>query len=126
VWGQINTAVDAVKNGLDAQIALATAEQKEQLADAKLALAEIKIAFAQLKEENAALKKRNDLANKITSSSKCYSMDIGNGQKRAICTKCWEDDGKAISLNNLGNGAECPKCKNWYEINENQFENLKD
>lgn len=125
MFDKINHAVDTVRNGLDAQVALATAEQKEQLADAKLALADLKEALANLKEDNFILKRQNDLSDKIKLSGRCYELDMGDGRSRAICMKCWEDDGKAMSLNNSSGSPVCTRCKNFYEVNnEDNFVNL--
>lgn len=64
ILGKANDSVELVKLALDAKISLATAEDKEKLADAKLALADLKELIAGLKEENqtlmANLKKRED------------------------------------------------------------------
>lgn len=57
--GKINDTIATVKTGLDVQVHLATAEEKERLADAKLALADIKLEVAELKS------RINDLEDKL-------------------------------------------------------------
>lgn len=56
--GKINDTIATVKTGLDVQIYLATAEEKEKLADAKLALADLKLEVAELRGENEELKSK--------------------------------------------------------------------
>ncbi|HWB38714.1 MAG TPA: hypothetical protein VG604_00545 [Candidatus Saccharimonadales bacterium] len=63
--GKANESVDLVKAALDAKTALATAEEKEKLADAKLALADLKELLASQKDEiqdlKELLKEKKDL-----------------------------------------------------------------
>ncbi|MFY9228064.1 MAG: hypothetical protein WAO28_01935 [Candidatus Microsaccharimonas sp.] len=54
--GKLNDSIELVKTGLEVKIALATAEEKEKLANAKIALADLKSDIADLKEENTELK----------------------------------------------------------------------
>lgn len=123
--GKINDTIDLVKTGLDAQIALATAEQKEKLADAKIALADLKTILADLKIANDELRRQEDVRSKVTPHKGCYAWEVGDGKIYAICSNCWEAEGKTISLNNSAAGApDCPRCKNWYDVDESGFDNF--
>ncbi|OGL32485.1 hypothetical protein A3E76_00335 [Candidatus Saccharibacteria bacterium RIFCSPHIGHO2_12_FULL_44_22] len=125
MFGKINDAYESVKNGLEVEVNLATAEQKERLADAKMALADIKIAYADLIEENDSLKRKQNDDKNIHIDGTCYAKNV-DGKNYAICPKCWEDEGKAIMLNGIGAGSpDCPKCKNYYDVDESKYENLQ-
>lgn len=111
VFGKLNDAYDSVKNGLEAQIALATAEQKEQLADAKLSLAELKEMIADLKEENISLRESAELLDSVEYDG----VGIAWFGTQPFCSGCLGDKGKQVRLAKLNNTTfECPACKHRY------------
>ncbi len=108
---RINDAIDIVKTGLDAQIALATAEQKAQLANAKLALADIKLELADLKDENLKLAQLSKIAKEIEfgkSGAAWY-------KREPYCSGCYGSSEKLIHLVRVNDSiSDCPKCKARY------------
>lgn len=87
--GKANDSVDLVKSALDAKVALATAEEKEKLADAKLALADLKQMIADLKESNQSLeeqiKKKDDFV--LEKSVYWATKDLDKDQP--YCPACY-------------------------------------
>ena len=111
MFGKINDAYESVKNGLEAQIALATAEEKERLADAKLALADLKMYIADLKEENQVL------ATKLKTKDEVIYDDEGIAWVSGMphCGGCLGSKDKKVVLRYYnGNLYQCPACQQYY------------
>jgi hypothetical protein len=109
--GTINDAYQTVKNGLEVEVALATAGQKEKLADAKLALAELKEYIADLKDENRSLREKQNVKENVV-----YDEDgkawIGD---EPYCGGCIGAKQSTVRLKHYRNNLyECPSCKTRY------------
>jgi DNA-binding protein H-NS len=128
--GSANDSVNLVKAALDAKTALATAEEKEKLADAKLALADLKELIAELKENNQLLaqqlKERDDFV--LDKSVRWLKSD--SNQDQPFCPVCyakgnivplqktWEGRGKTQSIWNCPN-KDCNATFNPWDHVEN-------
>lgn len=107
MFGKINDAYDTVKNGLDAQINLATAEQKEQLANAKLALAELKEMMADLKDDNRQLKETISLQEELQYGNSGAAWIDGH----PFCAGCLGARQSKVRLSHVGSDHyRCPSC----------------
>lgn len=111
ILSKANDSVDLVKAALDAKVALATAEQKELLADAKLALADLKDYIAELKEENRTLKEKVNLKESTT-----YDDDgIAWIEGQPYCGGCLGSKKNQVRLKySRGNLYRCPACHMTY------------
>lgn len=105
MFSKVNDAYQVVKNGLEVEVSLATAEQREQLADAKLALAEMKEQIADLKDENRflqeKLKHKDDY---ILEKSVFWNKDDGNFDQ-PFCPVCYAN-GSVIPLQKYWEGRD--------------------
>lgn len=109
--GKANESVDLVKNALDAKIALATAEQKELLADAKLALADLKTTIADLTEENRELESKIKLKDEVIYDDDGIAWIKGN----PYCGGCLGSKSNQVKLKyHRGNHYSCPACRMSY------------
>lgn len=88
VIGKLNEAYELVRKGLDVEIALASAEQKEKLVDAKLALSEVKDHIFDLKEENRLLKEKLLQRKKFVLENSVYWDEGDNERKQPFCSSC--------------------------------------
>lgn len=108
ILGKANDSVELVKSALDAKIAIATAEDKEKLADAKLALADLKEMIADLKDENqtltANLKKREEFYLELG----VYWAKSDGDKEQPYCPVCFVK------------GREVPLQKQWAARPKNQ------
>lgn len=91
MFRKINDAYESIKNGLEAEIALATAEQKEGLADAKLALADLKEYIADLREENRSLKEKLILKKRYTLENSVYWLESDKKREQPYCPACYAE-----------------------------------
>jgi len=110
-----NDSIELVKTALDAKVALATAEEKERLADAKLALADLKLNIAELKEQNEQLSARLRTKNEVVYDDEGRAW-VGN---QAHCGGCLGSKDKMIVLRyHHADYYTCPACKmNYGDIN---------
>src|SRR4051812_29084139 len=100
MFSKVNDAYESVKNGLEAQIALATAEEKSRLADAKIALSELKDLISDLKEENRTLRDRilvKDSLKPELGHSWLFKENDDDPSRR-YCQICYYDRDKVIPL----------------------------
>lgn len=110
--GKLNDAYQTVKNGLEVEVALATAEQKEKLANAKLALADLKDFMADLKDENRTLKEKLSLKDEVKYDDAGVAW-IGT---EPYCGGCLGSKGNQVRLMKLNNTHyKCPACSAIYK-----------
>ena len=115
VFNKVNDAYQTVKNGLEAEVALATAEQKMQLADALVALSQMKVAMMELEEENAALRKNEDISTKLK-YGKSGAVWLDN---EVFCGGCFGRESKLVHLAKLNDSVfDCPSCKARYRLHK--------
>jgi rubrerythrin len=117
VFEKLNSAYESVKNGLEAQIALATAEQKEALADTKIALADLKDLMADLKDENRTLRERVQIRESLKPEVG-HEWLVRNDDEditRRYCQVCYYDRDKVIPLN-LPTSSIHDRGKRWCPI----------
>mgnify|MGYP001424837235 CR=1 FL=1 len=108
--GKVNDAIGLVKSGLEVQVSLATAEQKELLADAKNALADIKFELADLKELNASLRDNIKLKEEYLLDKGVNWKQEDTGFDQPYCPVCYTK-GKIVPLQKTfdgRNGQETP------------------
>ncbi|GEM_PF-4979983 len=91
MFSKVNDAYQTVKNGLEAEVALATAEEKEKLADAKLALADIKDYLAELKDENRELKDQISKKDSYLLENSVYWSSADKDRKQPFCPACFAE-----------------------------------
>lgn len=123
VFNKLNDAYQTVKNALDVEVALATADQKELLVNAKLALAELKDLTADLKNENRDLKDKvqTQAAMVPDEGHEWLKIEKDKISTRRYCQICYYDRDKTIPLNNpVESHAKfhagqrwCPICKDY-------------
>jgi hypothetical protein len=120
MFSKVNDAYQTVKNALEAEVALATADQKEILANAKLALAEIKDLMADLKEENRSLKEQLEVKGDVIFDDQGRAWIDGEPH----CGGCLGSKGQKIRLSYLhGDTYRCPSCQ-FYFGNSNHTKKL--
>jgi hypothetical protein len=111
VFGKINDAYETVKNGLSVEIDLATAEQKEKLADAKIGLAELKDLIADLKDENRQLRDQIKLKDSVRFGRSGVAW-VGD---EPYCGGCLGSKGTQVHLKRHNDSTyDCPTCKAIY------------
>jgi hypothetical protein len=108
ILGKANESVDRVKAALDAKVALATAEDKDKLADAKLALADLKQLIADQKEEIQALNESLRQKDEFVLTQGVYWQKSDDQKDQPFCPACYAK-GKIIPLQ-----------KHWDGRNKNQ------
>lgn len=87
-----SSSVDLVKAALDAKTALATAEDKEKLADAKLALADLKELIADQKEENQKLKDALKKKEEFKQEKGVYWRSSDENLEQPFCPVCFSKE----------------------------------
>jgi hypothetical protein len=95
--GKANDSVDLVKAALDAKTALATAEDKEKLADAKLALADLKQLIADQKEQIQSLSEQLKQKNDFFLEKGVYWKKGDDQKDQPFCPVCYSK-GKTVPL----------------------------
>ena len=122
IIGKANDSVDLVKNALDAKVALATAEDKDKLADAKLALADLKQLIADQKDEISELKQQLKQRDEFSLEKGVYWKKSDTEKDQPFCSACYAK-GKTIPLQKHWEGRDkkespwtCPEkdCKALY------------
>jgi len=103
--GKLNDAYDAVTKALDAKIALATAEQKELLADAKLALADLKTLIADQKDEIQNLGDQLKQRDEFFLEKHVYWKKGDEEKDQPFCPACYSK-GKIVPLQKHWDGHE--------------------
>jgi hypothetical protein len=106
--GKANDSVDLVKSALDAKIALATAEEKEKLADAKLALADLKEIIAELKDINQKLAESLKVRDDFHLELGVYWKTDDKGKGQPFCPVCYSQ-GHIVPLKKHWEGHEKTK-----------------
>lgn len=95
--GKVNDSVNLVKSALDVKVALATAEDKEKLADAKLALADLKELIADQKIEINELIKKANLEKSLEFIDGEYWTKKDDGSKDGpFCHYCKDVEGRMV------------------------------
>lgn len=101
-----------INKGLDVQFHLATAEQKEQLANSKLALTNYQLYVAELLGENARLRER------LKNDQEIVYDEAGAVKLRdeLWCAGCYGAKNNLVHLKKAGcsNNYDCPVCKAHY------------
>jgi hypothetical protein len=120
--GKVTEAYDVVTRALDARIALATAEQKDLLADAKLALADLKTLIADQKEVIQHLNERIRQKDEFFLDKGVYWKKEDKEREQPFCSACYSR-GNIVPLQKAWNGRpknqspwNCPEkdCKATY------------
>jgi hypothetical protein len=118
----ITQTLGLVKQAIKASSSLSNLEIKDALIAAREALNDQRETNLALRDENHGLKekvaelsaslKKNE---QIVSGVDCYERVLEDGQKFAICSKCWELNGDTISLKKSNSSyPDCPNCNNFF------------
>ena len=93
-------------------------ELMEQLQRTQLQAMEQLFRAAELENENKVLKQQLALTESMTFDGMLYWQDEGNDRKGPFCQRCFDDDGKAVRLqegwDRYSSPWRCTRCKESY------------